>query len=390
MRRFIPFVFLVALVVMPFSARAAVLSVSPSTGTFEEGQRIIVNIQVSSDVAMNAASGVLTFPKDLLTVEYVNKGSVLNFWVTEPSYSNTAGTVKFEGVSLSGFQGSNGSILTVAFRAKKAGSAQVSFQAGQLLANDGQGTDITNGLNGGTYTLNQVTRAPANTKPAPQPEPIEEAVPEPVQPAPKPQGLVSPVIALSSQQGLPTIIGESAYAKSDVLVTFTAGDGSKIFISGSTDADGSFASVVPRVLRSGSYHVTAVIVLPNGVATDPSSPLLVPVGGIVSIDLGWNTLLYIFLLLLVIGVGLMYVALRMRSKKPLPQSRVVREAREAETVLHKSFALLRQDLRSYLKDKRRSRTGSADDDLESLSEDLDQAEEFIEKEIRDIESSLHK
>lgn len=383
MRRFIPFVFLVALTFAPFSVLAATLSVSPSTGSFTEGQRVIVNIQVSSDVAMNAASGVLVFPTDLLSVEYVNKGSVLNFWVTEPSYSNAGGTVKFEGVSLSGFQGNNGSVLTVAFRAKKSGSAQVKFQTGQILANDGQGTDITSSMSGGVYTIAKAAQRPA-------PEPVEEAVPEPVEPQiVKSPELIPPVIALGAQQGLPAIMGESAYAKSDVLLNFTSGDGSKVFITGTTDGDGSFAIVVPKVLRSGSYHVTAVIVMPNGTATDPSSPLLVPVGGLISVDLGWDSILYLILLLLLLIIGLLYVMYRLRSKKPMSNARVVREAREAETVLHKSFALLRQDLRAYLKDKRRSRTGSADDDLESLSDDLDQAEEFIEKEIRDIESTTN-
>lgn len=379
---------LVALFVLllPSSALAASLSISPSAGSFQEGQRILVNIQVSSDAAMNAASGVVGFPTDLLSVEYVNKGSVLNFWVTEPSYSNAAGTVKFEGVSLSGFQGSNGSVLTVAFRAKKTGTANIQFRSGQILANDGQGTDITGSVSGAAFTI--LPKSTITPSPVQKPEPAVEEKPEPTSEPVierKPQ-LVPPVVSLGSQEGIPAIIGRSAYSKSDALVTFTSSDGSKIFVTSTTDTDGNFVSLVPRVLRSGSYHVTAVIVLPNSTATEPSSPLLVVVGGALSIDLTIEMLFYSGLLLLTLIGGALYIGRRLASSKPIKHTKILKETHEAESVLHKSFALLRQDLRTYLKDRRKSR-GEADDDLESLSDDLDQAEEFIEKEIRDIENT---
>lgn len=129
----------------PNFADAATLGFSPSAGKFGAGQNFSVAIIVSTpDQAMNAVSGVVTFPPELLQVTSLSKGgSVVGLWVQEPSFSNSAGTVNFEGVALNpGFIGNAGRVLTINFRAKRAGSAQLSFATPVVLANDGQGTNI--------------------------------------------------------------------------------------------------------------------------------------------------------------------------------------------------------------------------------------------------------
>ena len=358
------FVFLLG----PSGAFAATLSLSPSTGTYHAGDRVIVNVLVSSSEAMNAASGVVLFPTDLMSVEYVNKGSVLNFWVTEPSYSNATGKVNFEGVSLSGFQGSNGSVLTIAFRAKKTGSADIKFSTGQVLANDGQGTDITQGLNNATFTISGAAATPTSA-PAPEETPAPEPVPTPL---PQKPTLTTPVISLGAQRAAPSIVGQSGYPNADVLVTFVTAEGNKIFISGTTDSAGTFSVPVPRALRAGSYQVTALIVMPDGAHTEPSAPLTVPIGGLVSLDVTWAEIIYliIFVGLLIGGIG--YVFMRIMHDRREAR-RIRRETAEAASAVRKSFALLRKDVR----------TGSGTRRTD-LVEDLEQAQNYIEKEIRDI------
>ena len=124
---------------------AASLSFSPASGSFSVGQTFTVGLIVSTpDQAMNAVSGVLSFPADLLEVTSLSKGgSIVGLWVQEPSFSNSAGTVNFEGVALNpGFTGGSGRVLGVSFRVKRAGSAKLTFQTPSVLANDGQGTNI--------------------------------------------------------------------------------------------------------------------------------------------------------------------------------------------------------------------------------------------------------
>ena len=141
---------------LSMTAQAASLSFSPSSGSYFVGQTFPLEVYVSSpEQSMNAISGVISFPKDKLEVASVSKtGSIIDLWVQEPAFSNTAGTITFEGIVLNpGFTGSVGKIITINFRTKLVGSASLIFSSGSVLANDGKGTNILSNLNGGVYVL---------------------------------------------------------------------------------------------------------------------------------------------------------------------------------------------------------------------------------------------
>jgi len=142
----------VSLALLPFVAAAATLYFTPSSGTV--GQTFSIAVYVSSaEQAMNAASGIISFPPEKLEVTSLSKsGSIFNLWVQEPLFSNAAGTINFEGIVLNpGFIGSVGKIITVNFRVKSTGSAYLSFSSASVLANDGRGTNILTGTGSGNY-----------------------------------------------------------------------------------------------------------------------------------------------------------------------------------------------------------------------------------------------
>jgi hypothetical protein len=160
-------IFAVLSVFLPSSAFAATLNFSPPSGTHAVGTTFSINVYVeSADQAMNAASGVVSFPWDKLEVVSISKqGSVFSLWPMEPSFSNSAGTVHFEGIALNpGFTGANGKILTITFRARSAGQANMSFSSGSVLANDGTGTNILNGLRVAAFTLTSAGETPSAPK----------------------------------------------------------------------------------------------------------------------------------------------------------------------------------------------------------------------------------
>lgn len=147
---------LLVLFVFPQIAQAASLRLSPASGTYNVGQTMSVSVLVNStDQAMNAVSGILSFSRNLLEVTSLSKGgSIMSLWVKEPSYSNSTGSINFEGVVLTpGFSGSTGNIITINFRVKDIGTAQVGFETAQVLANDGNGTDILSRYDGAEFTL---------------------------------------------------------------------------------------------------------------------------------------------------------------------------------------------------------------------------------------------
>lgn len=151
-------------VVLPYSAHAATLQVSPS-GTVAAGGTVSVTVRVTTDKAMNAASGIVKFQPDLLQVVSVSKaGSIINLWAQEPSYSNSAGTVNFEGVVLNpGYTGGSGAIMTITFRTLKLGVAPVTLMGASVLANDGNGTELLTGTSGATIAVGTGAPAPSGS-----------------------------------------------------------------------------------------------------------------------------------------------------------------------------------------------------------------------------------
>lgn len=138
------------------ATQGASLYFSSPSGSYTVGSALSVSVYVSSaDQAMNAASGVISFPQDTLEVTSLSKsGSIFTLWVQEPSFSNSAGAVNFEGIVLNpGFTGADGKIITINFRVKAAGAALVNFSSGSVLANDGSGTNILTSLGNTQFNL---------------------------------------------------------------------------------------------------------------------------------------------------------------------------------------------------------------------------------------------
>ncbi len=182
MRSFFYSIALSFLLVAPATTFAASLSISPSAGTYTIGDKVTVKVFISSaSASINAVSGALRFPS-IFSVESISKSSsVLNFWPSDPSVSQNTAT--FEGVALAGFQGSPGTVVVVTLRAARAGMGDITFQSGQVLANDGQGTDITSGLSGGTFSVKSASvSAPAPSAPGPAPTQAPEPAPAPLAP----------------------------------------------------------------------------------------------------------------------------------------------------------------------------------------------------------------
>lgn len=137
-------------------ARAATLYLSPASGSYHIGDTFEVFVFVnSSDQAMNAAKAVINFSKDKLeAISVATKDSIFALLVGNPTFSNSAGTAQFSGVILTpGYDGSKGQLATIIFRAKSEGRAYVSIGDSQVLANDGDGTDILNAKTGAVFNI---------------------------------------------------------------------------------------------------------------------------------------------------------------------------------------------------------------------------------------------
>ncbi len=137
---------------------AAEVSISPNSGSYSSGQtfKAVVQVVPGGD-KVNAVEATLKFDASVLSVVSVNKsGSAFSLWTTEPTFSNSGGTIKFGGGSPTPIK-NTANLVTVTFKAKSAGSGSVTVSKASVLAADGRGTDVYKGFRKGTYNIEAKT-----------------------------------------------------------------------------------------------------------------------------------------------------------------------------------------------------------------------------------------
>jgi hypothetical protein len=276
-------------------------------------------------------------------------------------------------VALGGYTKNTGTVLTIILKANKEGSGSITFKDGQILANDGQGTDLTSGFGGSSFSV----KPRAITKPIDTSEEEitevtkEEIIPKPATPQ-EPPTLKSPEITLTKLFGEDAVSGTSGYPNSQSLITFISTGGEKIFVQSDTNINGDFRILIPQSLKRGEYTVSAVVIKSDLSHSPPSNQITVNVGNIFS-DISSEVKLIISLLILI----LLYLMIRTytyltRNRKI--KSHLKQESKEAQSMVHKSFKLLKKDIAEMAS-------------VREIKKDLSHAEEEIINEIKDIEKS---
>jgi len=154
-------------------AQNASLYLLPSTGNYTIGSTFSVEVKVSAGIPINAAEGSLVFNTEELNVVNISKsGTIFTLWTTEPTFSNSAGTIEFAGGTPTSFAGAAGTLVTITFKTKIGSITNVNFISGAVLAADGKGTNILARMSGGTYTLKPgIITPPAEEEYVPPPTP---------------------------------------------------------------------------------------------------------------------------------------------------------------------------------------------------------------------------
>ncbi len=164
----IPFtIILGAILFSAGTAHAATLFFTPGTGEFGLNKEIVVDLKIDSDgVGVNAGQSTIRFPKDMLEVKSVDKtDSAFNFWLEEPSFSNTDGVITFVGGTPYGISGASIKVLHITFITKSAGTATLSFVDSAVTASDGSGTNVLSKSSEAAFTITGETIPPVITPP---------------------------------------------------------------------------------------------------------------------------------------------------------------------------------------------------------------------------------
>ncbi|MFI3156051.1 MAG: cohesin domain-containing protein [Methylococcaceae bacterium] len=164
---------------------AATFNLSADPSTLGVGDTATVTLTIDTEgVPVNAAEATIQYPKDLLEAVDADKSdSLFNFWVQEPTFSNTTGTLTFLGGATNGFNGASLRIARFHFKVKAEGVASIVFTGGTITASDGNGTNVLTSMNGATITGTSASTPVSGSAPPTQivrePTPAEALPPAP-------------------------------------------------------------------------------------------------------------------------------------------------------------------------------------------------------------------
>ena len=135
-------------------AQSANLFFSARPAQIQEGERVTIDVKINSPLqSINAISGILSYPPELVRVVSINKEkSIINLWTQEPKLRFDS--ILFEGVILNpGFQNTNGFVFSITLEAKNKGIVLLKFREGAILANDGRGTNVITTLSSTDFKI---------------------------------------------------------------------------------------------------------------------------------------------------------------------------------------------------------------------------------------------
>ena len=115
-----------------------------SPAMIEKGAEFVSHISLRTESAeINALEGVVLYPRTILRLKEIRDGnSIVTFWVENPKES-ASGEIRFSGVIPGGYQGERGALFSLVFEGKDEGNGLITFSAGRVLLNDGEGTSAS-------------------------------------------------------------------------------------------------------------------------------------------------------------------------------------------------------------------------------------------------------
>lgn len=170
MKKFFCFLIISAgLFVFAGTAGAATLNISLGNDVYTVGDEFNIHVHIDSEgVSINAAQATLNYPTDILEVTNVSKsGSIFAFWLLEPDFS-VPGQISFVGGSTSGYIGKSLQVLTVNFKVKTNGVANITLGNAAVTTADGTGTNVIRTTGGARIIAEEKTVTPKTTPPPSQ------------------------------------------------------------------------------------------------------------------------------------------------------------------------------------------------------------------------------
>jgi hypothetical protein len=184
------------------------------------------------------------------------------------------------------------------------------------------------------------------------------------------------------------IQGTSFYPVANIII-YIDKDGKNVkTVETKTDADGNWTYFQKNQLAKGDYYVWAKVVDSRGAESNASAKkaLKVQAPSLVSAYGSW-----IILALIMIIFFLVFFLFYQRHQCDARRRRAVREAQELEKRLNEIFTALKEEVNELMElaDKKTGFSESEKRTRDKINEALDISQEFISKEIKDVEKEIN-
>ena len=107
-----------------------------------------ITLVAQTNIPVNVVGGSLTFTPDIISIESIDRSnSVVDIWSEEPLISAPTGIVQFSGgiISEDAAEKLNGKIFSTKLKMQRVGMGTVTLKNPELLANNGEGTNVVSG-----------------------------------------------------------------------------------------------------------------------------------------------------------------------------------------------------------------------------------------------------
>jgi len=199
---------------------------------------------------------------------------------------------------------------------------------------------------------------------------------EPLEPPP----MITEIPAILEAGKNLVIRGTSQFKEALVQIFIQKGDKEVARKEARTDADGNWTYVYDEPIEEGTYRVYGVIIDSRGAQSSPSEKVVLTIAPRPLSEIFKGPALVIVTLLIIIGVLTSFV-LYQRREMAKKRKFLGGETEEIEKCVTKTFRALRGEVKEQVSEK-----GAQ----EKLNEALNVSEEFIKKEIEDVEKGVKK
>jgi len=129
--------FCLAVLLPAHTAHAARLYFDPEEKTVGVDQAFRVGLLIDSLVSENAFDIKIRLPDNLEVVDTYDGNSIINYWITRPTFDKTTSLLSFSGIVPGGYSGNAGQLLVMSLKATRPGDLYLDYDpTTTILMND--------------------------------------------------------------------------------------------------------------------------------------------------------------------------------------------------------------------------------------------------------------